>query len=313
LKIPDRIVIYNSVGMEKNMPTFRRFISTFALLLIVMLIACAPVAPEVLSAAVQASAEAAIAQTPSPLPPTSTATHTPIPTASATATIVMTETPDLWATIQVKMNEEKTATQAALDAAQAAGQKLLETFRKDGSLTFQAGKVIPVDDFSESMAQIGWYRWWTFDDIDPLADYVILSHIKWQYPDEYKMEVAGSCGFVMRLVDNDRHVIFLLNTTNTMSLNQMTVNGYARADIRSSWIQFNRQIRTREKSGEADIAIVAEKERISLYIDGYKDSEWIVARTAAGKIGYMIMSDTNMGYGIKCSFSDTRIYPLSEK
>jgi hypothetical protein len=285
------------------------------------LISCAPTAPTDLSGVVAASVAAAVSATAeqavvaaaqvtaTPVPPTSTATTIPTETLTPTLDWVGTSVAKaLYQGTAVKQRNE-TATQEA----QSVAYQLFQTLRKDGSLTMDVGTPFSPDDFSDSMAQNGWYRWWPFDAMDPMADYVILSHIEWQYPEEYKLTMAGSCGFVMRLVDNDRHVIFMINTNNTLWLSQMTVNGYARADIRSPWIQNNHQIRTREKSGSADVAIVAEKERISLYYNGQKDSEWIVARISPGKIGYMIMSDSNTGYGVKCSFSGTQIYPLSEK
>jgi hypothetical protein len=240
-----------------------------------------------------------------PAPPTSTAAATP--TLEKTANIHAT------AAQQTATAEAvQTATQEAMVVTRVAEQKLLIQFSRDGSLNMRPGAVIPLADFSESLAvSSASYRYWEIDEVEPLANFIIISHIVWEYPDELPSMDAGSCGFGMRMGDDNQNITALLNTTNTLSLNQKTANGYVKLGILAPWGPYNAQIRTYEKAGAADIAIIAERGLVSLYINGYKDSEWATAHYAAGKIGYMILSGSNVGYGIKCSFSNTHVYELT--
>jgi hypothetical protein len=311
--------------MFRRFSVIRAVLGLIVILLAAGLSACAPAARDAGSAAVAASAEAAMAATaavkttarPSATPvvaiPSPTATSTPEKTATPQAAGGQETGGKLTAGQSTATAEAvQTATQEALTAARVAEIKLLNQFHQDGSLTLRPGKLIELADFSESLALDGSYRYWEIKEVEPLADYIILSHIVWKYPDEVPYLDAGSCGFVMRMVDDNRSINALLNTTNTLSLNQKTEHGFVKAGILEPWPRFNDQIRTREKTGEADIAIVAERDRVSLYINGYKDSEWVVGQYSAGTMGYMILSASNVGYGVQCSFTKTHVYPLTK-
>jgi hypothetical protein len=235
---------------------------------------------------------------------TSTPTETPIPTttpnASATAQAATMEA------VVVKQYAEKTAAAAAAKQTQQAEADLWAKLVDDGSITMTKGRLHTLDDFEESWAQRNWYRWWSFGY--NLADFVLMTHVDWKSAPSDKTAVGG-CGFVFRVQDENHHLLIIQFIDQTAGLGQMTSSGFEFQ--RKPWVNPDLK-KSAEKEGSSDFLVAAEKEAVTVYINGVKAYRWYVARTTPGDIGYTIISGTNKDYGTYCNFTDTRVWELKK-
>lgn len=291
----------------------RVFILLILWLLSTSLTACGPKAP----AATPTSDAITLGATQTALAPT--ATSTPEPTATATSTPtetpLPTETPNLAATSAASTQTARLETQQAVQTAEAlsveATQQAQDAFWAqmvaDGTITMNQGEMYEIDDFEESWAQRNWYQWWWFGY--SMADFVISTQIEWETAEASYGN--GGCGFVLRLKDNDNHLVVFLAPRGDAELGAMTVNGYQTQSIRWKNPDLpNYAGLTPPSSGSSDFTVVAEKEFVTAYIDGQRIYQWYVALTSPGDIGYTILSGTNKDFGTYCKFTNTTIWEL---
>ncbi len=232
--------------------------------------------------------------------PTTTATITP----NLTATAVNARDQELKATAQF----QNTATAMMLLSTEQAEEAAWAQLESDGVLTYSRGKLAEIDDQEESWAQRLWYEWWSFG-MD-VSDFVLMTHIDWQYPDDANLG-AGGCGFVFRLVDQNRHMLISVSPRSRVFLSLMTANGPAAQTVHWEDPVLSRYSSTRPPtSGEAEFWMVAEDDFVTAYIDGQMTTQWYVSATNSGDIGYTILSGTNNAPGTYCKFTRTHIWEL---
>ncbi len=284
----------------------------------IILAACGPSQADLQAKGTQDAASLFATQTAS----APTDTSTPKPTETPTATLVPTETstptatPDVSATAAAATSAARQATQqanqTATAVAAAATQKAEDDFWaqmvSDGSITYTRGELFDVDDFEESWAQRDWYTWWWFGY--NLSDFVISTHIQWEIPEDSAF-YDGGCGFVIRLKDENTHLVVFLNPRGDAELGAMSTSGfqYQGTHWQNPDLPSFANV-TPATTGSADFTVVAEKEFVTVYVDGVRYYQWYVALTNSGDIGYTIVSGTNKDFGTYCNFSNTRIWEL---
>lgn len=252
------------------------------------------------------------------LPPTST--NTPEPTATATNTPTVTptptQTPNTTATASAATQAARSATQAAnktatavsAQATQSAIDAVWAQLAADESITYKQGSTYDIDDFEESWAQRGWYQWWSFDYT--MSDFVIMSHVEWEIPEDSNFGTGG-CGFVIRIKDNDNHLVIFLSPQDFPALGAMTYNGFSYQSFH--WQNPKNPIVSTIPdaiTGSSDFLVIAEKEFVTAYVDGVKIYQWYVSLTSPGDMGYTLVSGTNKDFGINCKFTNTTVTEL---
>ena len=75
------------------------------------------------------------------------------------------------------------------------------------------------------------------------------------------------------------------------------------------WVLPNLKDSNKEK-GEADFAVAAEGEKITVYLDGVKAFIFKAKQINTGDIGYALLSGTNAGFGTSCKMTKTRVWKL---
>ncbi len=283
----------------------------------VLVTACSPAQAELNTAATQAAADTSIAHT--ALAPTSSST--PLPTSTATpippsATPLPTATPNLAVTNVVATRQaflatrqaEYTATAIVALSTQRVEDAAWSQLVNEGTVSYSRGELTSIDDLEDNWAQRLWYRWYPFG-LD-LSDFVIMTHIEWKYPDDVNI-LSGGCGFVMRLKDNDNHLYTGIDARSRVFLGLMTPYGVAHQNV--SWedpavSKYSAVLPP--TSGSADLWLVAENEFVTAYVNGMKTTQFYVAATNSGDIGYTILSGTNNEPGTNCKFTNTRIWEL---
>jgi hypothetical protein len=286
----------------------KRFFSIIVLLgpLTYFCISCNP-APEGFpteTALAQPTDTLAPSKTPEPTMtpiPTSTPTKTPIPTATLNATA--TGYAATHEAIAMTQRAKQTAAALVAEKTQQAEEAAWATLVEAGFITMTKGRLHDVDDFEETWAQRDWYRWWSFGY--NLADFVVMTHVDWKSAPSDRTAFGG-CDFVIRIKDRDNHLLVLLEVDGSAELGQMTPAGY------DFLVYGNPKPGSTEKEGSADFTVVAEGGRISAFVNGERAFRQAVARTAAGDMGYTILSGTNKDYGTYCKFTSTHVWELEK-
>ena len=282
----------------------KRYSVILNLVLLVCLAACVSQAPQ---------------PTVTPVPsniPTETPTQTPTSTSTSTPTQTptRTSTPNLSATAKAatafaaaatssaRMTAEAAVTQKALEAE----NKIWNQLKEDGVVTMEKGALVTPSDFKMSWAQRNWYQW------EPVAynykDFVILTHIQWESAAPLATSGNGGCGFVVRLIGTYTHMVVYLKVGNSAELGgQSKASGWY---LKSPSWQLPKLKTTTEQKGEADFWVIAQKEKITVYIDGVKSYTWFVSLLSSGDIGYTVLSGTNRDFGTWCKMANTRIWEL---
>jgi hypothetical protein len=247
----------------------------------------------------------------STLEPSATCTSTP------TETLAPSATPNLTATAVAATSEARAATQQAKKTAEALAEQATQQavdavwtqLVDDETITYNMGDQYTMDDLDESWAQRNWYQWYSFGL--NMSDFVVMSHIDWETAEASYGN--GGCGFVIRLKDNNNHLVVFLTPKGDAELGAMTFSGYQPQSThwKNPDLPAYSAI-TPPTSGSNDFMIVAEKEFVTAYVDGVKIYQWYVALTKPGDMGYTILSGTNKDFGTSCKFTNTQVWELTD-
>jgi hypothetical protein len=233
-------------------------------------IACGPI-----QQLIQGSPTPTLTETPTL---TSTPTLSPTPTPKPTSTPTSTATPNLVATQQYE-----------------AFLPLVQKYFDAGYIPSMNGTYYQLDDYSDSLAKRGNYRWDTV--AGNIENFILKSHLTMSTANAYAPETG--CGIVFRTlgegvveavyVGQDDKVHYIVN--NTISHEQY----------------FN-QI---SNPAEFDIILIANDRFIKFYIDGKEALVYeTYIDTHAGDLGFTVISGSNEDYGSRCDFKNTELWVI---
>lgn len=224
--------------------------------------------------------------TATPQPPEPTATNTALPTPTRTprptSTPEPTATPDVAAT--QKVDEFQT---------------LLQTFKEEGYLETTEGRITELPPFEEEWAQLGWYRWWPYDDVS--SDFVFKAHFKWSTAMATNDE--SGCGFIFGIQENNDHYSVFLDKSRILFLMKRGSNVYLVGKTRGSGrASFG-------NPAEADFAVAVRGQSAFVSVDGDVTEYTLSAdQTSQGGYGATLLSGTNRDYGTRCEMTDTMFW-----
>jgi hypothetical protein len=251
------------------------------------LTACNPSEEELRATETKIAAEVYGTQT--AIAPKATNTFTPSPTP--------TKTPNPTA--------NKTATAAHLATSQAQPMaNLIKELVEDDYVSSIRGKYIRFDDFEQSYAQINRVSLSTVNvNVD---NFVLRSNIAWETAKQGANIYYSGCGFIFGY-DNDPyhfHRIMLTLDGNIRFSRCIGCNSIRTlASARFGKIDYMR--------GEAELMIIVEDDTIQAFVDGERvftrSDQWELA----GKIGFVVSSGTNAGFGTRCTYTDTELWWIS--
>jgi hypothetical protein len=260
--------------MKKNM-----FIKIVSIAVGLLLLAC--------------SGATSVLPTVTPNPPTNSPTHAntktkaPTKTPKPTSTPRPSETPDIAATQQY--GEFFT---------------LMQTFEEKGYVDSTDGSVYELSPFREEWAQIGWFRWWTYDFVG--SDMVFNAHFKWSTasttPD------TSGCGVLFGLQENDDYYVVFLDKSRILFLMKRGEKLYEVGKTRGTGrTNFN-------NPAEADFALAVKGSNAYVSVNG-DVTEYTLSKdqTTQGTFAVTILSGTNSDYGTRCEMTDMMLwYPGNE-
>lgn len=221
-------------------------------------------------------------------------TETPEPVATNTPQPTPTRTPRPTATSEPTATPDVAATQRVDDF-----QVLLQTFEENGYIETSEGKISDMPPFEEEWAQIGWYRWWPYDDVS--SDFVFKAHFNWSTAIATS-DVSG-CGFIFGIQENDDHYVVFLDRSRILFLMKRGSGVYQVGKTRGSGrANF-------ENPAEADFAIAVKGQSAFVSVDGEVTQYTLsVDQTTRGDYGVTLLSGTNSDYGTRCEMTDVMFW-----
>ena len=234
------------------------------------------------------SACGAVAPEPTPIPPTTvppttvSPTQTPRPTRIPTNTPQPTATPDIVATQQY----EEFFT-------------LLESFEQEGYISTTKGDTYSLSPFQEEWAQIGWFRWWTYDFFG--SDLVFNAHFEWEIAS--KTPETSGCGVVFGLQENGEYYAVFLDKSRILFLRKRGSNLYEVGKTRGPGrVDF-------DNPAEADFALAVKDNSAFVSVDG-EVTEYTLSQdqTKEGNFAVTLLSGTNSDYGTRCEMTDMMLW-----
>lgn len=236
----------------------------------------------------------------SPLPavtstPTAASTNTKLPTNTKvpTKTLKPTSTPKPSATPNIV-------------ATQQYGKffELLQTFEEKGYVDSTNGKVYELSPFMEDWAQIGWFRWWTYDFVG--SDLVFKAHFKWSTASATP-DISG-CGVIFGLQENDDYYAVFLDKSRILFLRKSGASVYEVGKTRGSGrANFS-------NPAEADFALAVRDKSAFVSVNG-EVTEYTLSKnqTTQGNFAATLLSGTNSDYGTRCEMTDMMLWFSGEE
>jgi hypothetical protein len=214
------------------------------------------------------------------------ATNTPLPT--PTKTVRPTDTPEPTATPDVAATQQYEEFST-----------LLQSYEELGYVNTTDGDTFEIDPFREEWAQIGWYRWWSFDE--DISDFVFNARFSWSTasptPDE------SGCGFVFGIQENGDHYSVFLDKSRILFLMKRGSYNYLVGKTRGPGrTDFG-------NPAEADFVLAVKGQSAYVSVDG-EVTEYTLSmdQTSAGDYGLTLLSGTNSDYGTRCEMTDMMMW-----
>ena len=223
-------------------------------------------------------------ETPEPTEPPATDTPLPKPTNTTrpTETLEPTPTPNLAAT--QKVDEF---------------YSVLQAFEEKGYIESTDGDISELNSFDQEWAQIGWYRWWEYNDT--ISNFLIKAYFKWSTASATP-DVSG-CGFVFGLQGNGDHYSVFLDKSRILFMMKRGSKNYLVGKTRGSGrADFG-------NPAEADFAIAVIDQKAYVSVDG-EFTEYTLSedQTTTGHYGQTVLSGTNSDYGTRCEMTDVMLW-----
>ena len=210
--------------------------------------------------------------------PTLTSTSPPTNTPRPTSTSRPTETPDVAATQRIDEF-----------------QILLQSFEEEGYIETTEGEILEMPSFEEEWAQIGWYRWWPYDEVD--SNFVFKAHFKWSSARDTSDD--SGCGFIFGIQENDDHYVVFLAPSRILFLLKRGSGIYQVGKTRGSGrVNFG-------NPAEADFAVAVKDQNAYVSVNGEVTEYTLsVDQTSRGTYGVTLLSGINSDYGTRCEMTD---------
>ena len=269
------------------------------------------------------TAQAALTLVPTSVPVDSTATVNAEQTARAQGTLeALTATQAILnaqasATAELQsqstLNANATRTQAAASRITATAYVLqiatdqardmlaqLERLVADGVIPNTQGEYVTVDDFDQSWAQLGWYRYWPVNDRD-LTNFAITANVSWDSASDKANWPEAGCGFVFGEQEGKSHDLVYLGLDGTV---------YLASNRNGDWrmLSSRRYGNLSVPAGEARFILAVMGKRITFYVNDTKVISANDSLLASGQLNFTLLSGTNKGFGTRCQMTKVGLW-----
>ena len=250
--------------------------------------------------------------------PENTDTPSPEPKVTATVDYEATESVINTAAVQAAQTNVANSAQAYSSSATAQASSFYATVQQlyaDKAISSTEGTYYQPDDFSQSWAQIDWFRWW---DMNYSPDnFVVQADITYDTASRNSNWNSTGCGFVFRnkngTDENDHH-----NYRVSVNLDGYIVgdglNGHEYFDGKEygKFLSLGKKFYGRPSipSGNYKLLVAADKDWISVYLNGKQYLHHQDKTYTSGNLAFTLNSGTNAGTGTTCKFTHVELWVL---
>jgi len=268
-----------------------------ALLVVLLLSACAPAGPspdeETATAEVLAATEEARAARATGVAGTQAAVDSANATQAAQTEVAESKEATLQASTQDAIRLE---TQAAGPMAE-----VVERLASEGILASSEGTYELLDPFDASWAQLNWYQWLP-TGASP-TDFVVRANATWDSASDKADWWNSGCGFVFRETNVDNHYFAYLGLDGYANMTRFR-NGV--------WAELGRSFygSVDVPRGSAELMLVAEGNQFTFYVDDTRVLQRQDSAHPEGELAYTLISGTNKDWGTRCQLDDVELWTL---
>jgi hypothetical protein len=171
----------------------------------------------------------------------------------------------------------------------------------EGFIKTTEGSFYKMDDFDESWAQIGWYRWWP-TKYSP-KNFVIMADATWESASKTANFDESGCGFVFHAEDVDNHLRAFLAMDGYVYMNRF--KGGVGAFLGSGYYG-----RFEIPSDSAQIMLVAENGTYTFFVNDIKVFSRKDTALYKGELALTLASGTNKDWGTRCIMKNIELWEM---
>jgi hypothetical protein len=194
----------------------------------------------------------------------------------------------------------ETASAQASATAQVEGfNAVIDQLMADNVITTKEGDYHHLEDFYQSWAQLGWYRWWPTDY--SAENFVLSANTYWQSASNTADWYTSGCGIVYSLDDKDDHHLAFLSLDGYGVLGRMTKGDW-------KYLAAQKYGKISVPDGDARIRLVVFDKRIYFYVNDQLVSKAYDSSLNEGNIALTLLSGTNKDFGTRCKMTNIELY-----
>jgi hypothetical protein len=181
----------------------------------------------------------------------------------------------------------------------------VEGFKDQGYIPDTKGTYVKLQDFNESWAQLGWFRWWHQDFDINITNFVLDAHFSWESASAVS-ENSG-CGIVFALQEDGKNYSVFLDKSRIYFTRSDADYYYELGKIKGTGrVQF-------ENPAEADFSLLVFETQAYAFVDRNFIGEYSLSKDQPlkGKLAYSLLSGTNKDYGTRCEITNSQLWVLT--
>ena len=186
----------------------------------------------------------------------------------------------------------------ASSEAEEAFDKTLETLKIDGKIPSGNGIKTYWGDYEDEWAQIGWYQWTVFENLNR---FVFSANVSWDSGSDKPNNFQSGCGLIFNSGSgNSNHLMASIRMDGLIYFTGM--RGYN--DLSYGTYSYGKP----SIKGNADFVIVVDNDQATIYVDGQRIVQKANLPVMGDEIGLCTLSGTNKDFGTRCTWKDIYVY-----
>ncbi len=177
-------------------------------------------------------------------------------------------------------------------------QDFLGKLRSEGLISEEPGSIIKIGEFSDELAQMGYYSWFPLTNADK---FVLSAKLSWASGNEHPNSSQAGCGVVFGAdPETNYHVLASIRMDGTVYISGFNQTGNLKYG--------NNYYGMPSFEGSTNFAMVVNGMDAYIYIDGKQIMDRHSIYSYGNGIGPAVLSGSNWKFGNRCTWADTYLY-----
>ena len=177
-------------------------------------------------------------------------------------------------------------------------QYFIGELRSEGLIPEEPGSIIKIGEFSDEMAQLGYYSWFPMIDAE---NFVLSSKLTWASGNEHPNSTQAGCGIVFGADPvTNYHVLASVRMDGTVYMSGFNQTGNLKYG--------NNYYGVPTFEGTTDFALVVNGMNVYIYLDGKQVMDRHSIYGYGTSVGPAVLSGSNWKFGNRCTWTDTYLF-----